>query len=83
MIGVFFDRSKGGNTSNPFFEQLNISGMNKSRGYGTTKTVKLNSLFDQLDRGKGVFYYKGSLTTPPCSQVVNWIVINDPQPITP
>lgn len=37
----------------------------------------LNDLFP--DEKRGIYRYKGSLTTPPCSQIVDWIVFREPQ----
>lgn len=49
-------------------------------------TVELNKSFTLasiLSKDMGVFYtYRGSLTTPPCSEVVTWIVFPDPLPIS-
>ena len=47
-----------------------------------TKLVDLSSLVKHLDKKKGLYHYHGSLTTPPCTQVVNWIIVDDPQPIS-
>ncbi|XP_030369685.1 carbonic anhydrase 2 [Scaptodrosophila lebanonensis] len=45
-------------------------------------TFSLSSLIANVDVDK--FYtYKGSLTTPPCSEAVTWILFPDPIPISP
>ncbi len=31
---------------------------------------------------KKIFHYEGSLTAPPCTENVEWNIINDPQPIS-
>ncbi|XP_037949018.1 carbonic anhydrase 7-like isoform X2 [Teleopsis dalmanni] len=45
-------------------------------------TFSLSSLINTVDVDK--FYtYKGSLTTPPCSEAVTWVLYPDPIPISP
>ncbi|MBD3748770.1 MAG: carbonic anhydrase family protein [Sphingobacteriales bacterium] len=46
---------------------------------GETKTVnKSFNLNSNLPKNKGYYNYIGSLTTPPCTQGVNWFVFKEP-----
>ena len=38
---------------------------------------------DLLPRHRGYFEFEGSLTTPPCTEGVRWMVLREPEEISP
>jgi carbonic anhydrase len=72
VIGIFAEEGKN---SSPF----TILENNLPLKIGETK--ELNIPFDIssiLPENKSYFNYSGSLTTPPCSEKVNWIILKNP-----
>ncbi|CDW75440.1 UNKNOWN [Stylonychia lemnae] len=76
-FGLFFDSRTGGDKENEFITAL---GVGKSNNTALSEIPALN-LLKNLNF-KEIFHYEGSLTTPPCSEVVSWILIHDVQPIS-
>ena len=69
---------KGGNETNWFLEEF-LENNTNTDDYGSWKVPKLNikKLVDRLNNRR-IYHYEGSLTTPPCSEIVQWIVVDDP-----
>jgi carbonic anhydrase len=73
---------KGGNQSSWFLEEF-LQGSNQTDADGNWIVPKLDTkkLVDGLSNRR-IYHYSGSLTTPPCSEIVQWIVVDDPQSIS-
>ena len=73
VIGVFMDVG----TENKFLKEV-FDAMPAHAGdkeVSTTKTLYANEL---LPDSKSYYHYLGSLTTPPCTQIVEWYVMQEP-----
>jgi carbonic anhydrase len=80
VIGVFFDRERGGDGDNLFIDQLNAIWT----GAGTVRTnqdVHVEGFLDSLNLEE-FWSYSGSLTTPPCTEGIKWSVLKSIQPIS-
>ena len=71
VLGIMFEE---GEENKLFAEYLDVFPTAKGE-INMDGTIDLLSLFPD---DKSYFNYKGSLTTPPCSEVVNWYVLKTP-----
>ena len=74
IIGVMIDEKSG--TENKSFKPIwDILPRDLHSKIAGSLDVKLANL---LPKDRDYFHYKGSLTTPPCSEGVRWFVLQDP-----
>ena len=66
VVGVLFDYKNDKN--NKFLDDMNLASEKNIQGANILSLIKKEDEF---------FYYKGSLTTVPCTENVNWIVFKD------
>ena len=75
VLGILFS-TEADNNSEWFLEGMNLS--NRT----TSVDVKAKDLIQGM-ASQNFYHYSGSLTTPPCSEIVNWVVFSEPQKISP
>jgi carbonic anhydrase len=66
VIGILFDYIDG--KDNKFLKDINLADETK---------IKSASILNLINKDDTFYYYKGSLTTVPCTENVNWIVFKD------
>ncbi len=71
VLGVFF---KEGSKNSLFARYLDKFPVKKGN-FSNDDSIDLSLL---LPKDKGYYHYNGSLTTPPCSEVVNWYILKEP-----
>jgi len=85
VVGILFHVGSEDNTvMQPFVDAANEIGDLATYALQEAKEVptdiKLKDLIDLVDidnNGPAYYYYKGSLTTPECNEVVNWFVMEN------
>lgn len=76
VVGVFMDTGE----SHPAIERIWGAAPGSGEPSATLPELDPRTL---LPEESGYFRYAGSLTTPPCSEVVSWVVMTEPISVSP
>lgn len=71
VIGIMYKEGK----ENPFLKANLYKSPKEKEVFSSNKKI---DLLEILPDNKSYFNYKGSLTTPPCNEVVNWYLLKNP-----
>lgn len=80
VLSILFEMS---GDDNPNYSTL-IQSLSDVKPEGSQSTIKQNLLLSSLlpKQIDGLYAYKGSLTTPPCSESVTWFIVENQVPIS-
>eukprot|EP00826_Nyctotherus_ovalis_P054889 TRINITY_DN7238_c0_g1_i20.p1 TRINITY_DN7238_c0_g1~~TRINITY_DN7238_c0_g1_i20.p1 ORF type:complete len:130 (+),score=15.70 TRINITY_DN7238_c0_g1_i20:673-1062(+) len=73
VIGVFFTNEDAGDIENPLLDAFNLDTL-KNIGKMRPSLAKY-----MRSQPQSFYHYYGSLTTPPCTEFVTWMVMKEPQ----
>lgn len=85
ILTIFFESSHS--KPNPLVDPFAAASLNLAHHATTSVYVDFSSAFRELFEHKcpenlKYITYVGSLTSPPCSQPINWYIIKEPLPIS-
>ncbi len=76
MVAIFFDTEATNGKEHPFLSSLKVKQIHSAPSI-VVDEIPLMTLTQQLSTQK-IINYQGSLTTPPCTEDVEWLILPTP-----
>ena len=73
VLGVFLKKGQENSVLNPLWDAMSFQEQPEASKLATTVEIS-----DLLPTNQSTYRYFGSLTTPPCSELVRWVVFQEP-----